>query len=75
MKDVVLDDDEIFVSYDVKSLFTNVPVEDLESISVWEHRLRNDDTLGDRTTMNVSTIINLLRFCLTTTSFRYDNQY
>ena len=46
-----------------------------ESISICEQRLRNDDTLGNRTAMNVSTIISLLRFCLTTTSFQYDNQH
>ena len=31
-------------------------------------------TLGERTTMNVSMIVNVVRFCLTT-SFRYDNQH
>ena len=72
MKDVVLHDNEILVSYDVESLCTNVPVE--ESISICKQRLRNDYPLGDRTTVNVSTIVNLLRCSLTTTSFRYDDQ-
>ena len=73
MKEVVLDEDEILVSYDVKSLFTSVPVE--ESIAICERRLMNDETLPSRTTMDVATIILFLRFCLTTTSFRYNNQY
>ena len=38
---VVLRDDEMLVSYDVKSLFTSIPLE--ESIQVSEKRLIVDD--------------------------------
>ena len=47
----------------MKSLFTSIPVE--ESIGIIERKLQDDETLNDRTTMDVSTIIRLLRFCLT----------
>ena len=70
MKDISLDANEMLVSYDVKSLFTSIPVE--ESIGIIERKLRDDETLNDRTTMDVSTIIRLLRFCLTNTSFQYN---
>ena len=73
MKDVSLMDDEVLVSYDVKSLFTNIPVE--EAIIICERRLHADATLPKRTTMSVPIIISLLRFCLTSTSFRYNNQH
>ena len=66
-------DDEVLVSYDVKSLFTNIPVE--EAIIICERRLHADATLPKRTTMSVPIIISLLRFCLTSTSFRYNNQH
>ena len=69
MKTVTVNDDELLVSYDVKSLFTSIPVK--ESIEVCEERLRQDSTLADRTSMDVETIIGLLRFCLTSTSFQY----
>ena len=73
MKEVTLDEDEILVSYDVKNLFTNIPV--AESVEICNKRLLADVTLSERTTMDVATIIDLLRFCLTSTSFRYDNQH
>ena len=41
--DNVLQDDEMLVSYDVKSLFTSIPVR--ESIDICERRLRDDDNL------------------------------
>ena len=70
---VVLQDDEMLVSYDVKSLFTSIPVG--ESIDICERRLRDDDYLADRTGMDASTVVALLKFCLTSTSFQYDETY
>ena len=60
MEGVSLNEDETLVSFDVKSLFTSIPVE--EAIKICEQRLKEDDTLSDRTTMDVDTIICLLRF-------------
>ena len=59
MKDVTLKDGEIPVSYDVKSLFTNIPVE--ETVTTCECLLHADGTLNKRSTMDVSTAIALLR--------------
>ena len=73
MRGVELRDDEVLVSYDVKSLFTNVPVN--ESIAICEKRLREDESLKDRTEMSVETIIKLLSFCLTSTTFVYKGQH
>ena len=66
-------DDEILVSYDVKSLFTSIPVE--ESICICEQRLKADQSLSKRTELRVETIIQLLRFCLTSTAFQYENKH
>ena len=60
LDDVVLRDDEMFVSYDVKSLFTSIPVE--ESIQVCEKRLIVDNTLSQRTQLDVPTIIHCKDF-------------
>ena len=73
MRGVELRDDEVLVSYDVKSLFTNVPVN--ESIAICEKRLQEDESLKDRTEMSVETIIKLLSFCLTSTTFVYKGQH
>ena len=70
---VVLQDDEMLVSYAVKSLFTSIPVG--ESIDICKRRLRDDDYLADRTGMDASTVVGLLKFCLTSTSFQYDETY
>ena len=58
MKEVTLNEDEMLVSYDVKLLFT--PVEEL--IGICEQKLKGDETLSDRTSMDAATITGLLRF-------------
>ena len=59
----------MLVSYDVKSLFTSIPVE--ESLGICERKLREDNTLNERMSMDVTTIVRLLRFCLSTTAFQF----
>ena len=66
-------DSTIMVSFDVKSLFTNVPI--LEALHVIRRQLEPDDTLSSRSTMNTSSIIELLHICLTTTYFSFEGQY
>ena len=58
MKSVHVESDEILVSFDVSSLFTNVPVG--EAISVICVRLREDETLGDRTILSLERLAELL---------------
>ena len=69
MEWIVLQYDEMLVSFDVKSLFTSIPVS--EAIEICERRLQMDKTLSKRTSMDVNTIISPIRFCLTNTSFLY----
>ena len=54
--------DQVLVSFDVVSLFTNIPV-DL-AIKVATKRLRQDATLLQRTSLPVEDIIDILSFCL-----------
>ena len=61
------------VSFDVVSLFTKTPV-DL-AVKVAEERLREDASLGQRTSLPVEDIIHLLSFCLKTTQFAYNGTY
>ncbi|XP_072022307.1 uncharacterized protein [Amphiura filiformis] len=67
-----LGDDEELVSYDVTALFTSVPVE--EALDIIQPRLENDTTLHERTNLNPSQIVELLRFVLTTTYFTFQDQ-
>ena len=65
--------DQVLVSFDVVSLFTNIPV-DL-AIKVVTKRLRQDATLLQRTSLPVEDIIDLLSFCLNTTYFVFEGCY
>ena len=60
-------------SFDVKSLFTNVPVG--EALEVIHEKLMADDTLAERTALTPSQIITLLQICLKTTYFLDQEQY
>ena len=62
----------VLVSYDVKSLFTDVPVE--ESLPICHQRLA-DKTWFDGVDISKQTIIRLLRFCLTATAFHYNGKH
>ena len=65
--------DEVMVSFDVKSLFTNVPVG--EALDVIHEKLIADDTLAERTALSPPQITKLLQICLRTTYFLYQEQY
>ena len=57
-KTIVLTETDRLVSFDVESLFTNVPVP--ETLKIIEDRLSKDETLGDRTNLPVNVIMELL---------------
>ena len=64
---------ESITSYDVKALFTSVPVQ--PSVQFVKHRLQQDTTLPQRTSMSIPQITSLLDFCLTHTYFLFQGKY
>ena len=72
-KVIQLGPDEIMVSYDVKALFTSVPIQ--PALSIIEKLLKEDTGLQNRTTMSVKHIMDLLEFCLRSTYFTYQGKY
>ena len=60
-------------SFDVKALFTSVPVQ--PSIQIVKQRLQQDNTLPQRTSMSIQQITSLLEFCLSHTYFLFQGKY
>ena len=61
---------ECIKSYDVSALFTSVPIQPV--LNIIQQRLQD---LQNRTSMSIKHIINLLEFCLNSTSFVFQGQY
>ena len=73
MKNIHLQPTEVMVTFDIISLFTNVPIH--EAIEVIKERLLKDETLEDRTALSVDEITHLLNLCLRTTYFVYQGEF
>ena len=72
MKEVQLEEDDMFVSHDVVSLFTNTPIP--QSIEIISNKLKKDKTLKKRTLLALEDIVELLEFVLITTYFMFRGQ-
>ena len=73
MKTTKLMPDECIISYDVKALFTSVPIE--PAIKIIKQHLENDKELHQRTSMSVQHITMLLEFCLKNTHFVFQGRF
>ena len=71
IKDLLFNENDIMVSFDVKSLFTKVPIED--SLHIIKDRLEADESLEIRTTLTVQQICQLTELCLKSTYFQYED--
>ena len=73
LREVSISNEEMLVSFDVKSLYTNIPVED--TLCIIREKLDNDPSLPDRTSLSPASICKLLSSCLKTTSFRFRDTF
>ena len=67
-----LQEDDILISHDVVSLFTNIPVTD--SLLVIRDRLEMDKHWRQKTILEADDVMELLEFILTTTYFSFRGQ-
>ena len=67
-----LNEYDIMVTFDVKSLFTNVPINDV--LVILMERLQLDKKLEDRTAMDPLSICHLTELCLYSTYFAFKRQ-
>ena len=61
------------MSYDVKVLFTSVPIK--PALKIIKKLLEEDQTLQQRTSMTVNNITCLLEFCLNSTYFTFQEKF
>jgi hypothetical protein len=73
LKPVNLQSPDTLASFDVVSLFTNVPVD--EALQVISKELRNNDTLAEPSVLQAEAIMKLLEACLKTTYFQVDDKF
>ena len=72
-KHIKLEPGECLSSYDVSALFTSVPID--PALNIIKDLLDKDNTLKERTVMEVGDIILLLKFCLKNTYFSFQGQF
>ncbi|XP_072046939.1 uncharacterized protein [Amphiura filiformis] len=73
LSEVMIEEDDMFISHDVVSLFTKyTPID--KALEVIRDRLAEDKTLKKRTLLSVDDIMELLKFILTTTYFTFKGQ-
>jgi hypothetical protein len=64
---------QTLVSFDVVSLFTNVPID--EALQIIRSRLYIDNTLVEWSVLQVEAIMELLKFCFRATYFQVDAKF
>ena len=70
---IELRSDEIIMSFDVKGLFTSVPIQ--PALNIIRKLLEENNELQHRTSMTVKHITSLLKFCLRRTYFTFQDKY
>ena len=73
LKNLKLEKDECLMSFDVKALFTSVPIQ--PAIQVIKKLLEEDQDLKQRTSMSVDNTVSLLEFCLRSTYFTFKGRF
>ena len=73
LKSLKLGKDECLRSFDVKALFTSIPIK--PAIQVIKKLLEKDQDLKQRTSMSVDHITSLLEFCLGSTYFTFKGRF
>ena len=73
MKDFIIDRDEVMVSFNISSRFTNVPIDEASDVN--KSILQQDNSLQERTSLCPDDVILLLNTCLTSTYFSYKDLF
>ena len=73
VRDQSIEDDEMLVSFDVTSLYTNVPIKD--TLEIIKNLLENDADLQLKTKIPSTNLLNIAEFLLTKTWFLFNGEF
>ena len=70
---VVIDSESLMVSFDVKALYTSLPVD--RTIEIVKRKLADKRPWQERTTLSAEDVIELLKTCLKATYFTFRGNF
>ena len=73
IRNVPIEDDEIMVSFDVTSLYTNILV--IDTLNIIKDYVNNDDQFTRKTTLPQEKFLDLVHLVLTTTWYTFNSQF
>ena len=73
IRNVPIEDDEIMVSFDVTSLYTNIPI--IDTLNIIKDYFNNDDQFTRKTAIPQDKLLDLVHLVLTTTWYTFNSQF
>ena len=73
IRNVPIEDDEIMVSFDVTSLYTNIPI--IDTLNIIKDYVNNDDQFTRKTAIPQDNFLDLVHLVLTTTWHTFNSQF
>ena len=73
IRNVAIEDDEIMVSFDVTSLYTNIPI--IDTLNIIKDYVNNDDQFTRKTTILRDRFLDLVHLVVITTWYTFNSQF
>ena len=73
IRNVLIEDDEIMVSFDVTSLYTNIPI--IDTLNIIKDYVHSDDQFARKTAIPQDKFLDLVNLVLTTTWYTFNSQF
>ena len=73
IRNVPIEDDEIMVSFDVTSLYTNIPI--IDTLNIIKDYVQSDDQFARKTAIPQDKFLDLVNLVLTTTWYTFNSQF
>ena len=73
IRNAPIEDDEIMVSFDVTSLYTNIPI--IDTLNIIKDYVNNDDQFTKKTAIPQDKFLDLVHLVLTTTWYTFHSQF